>query len=150
MSGFSHREQRGDTIVEVLVCTAIVSLVLVGSYAIANRSMNNIQDTQEHTQALQLVQSQIEQLRSDANAQNLSDFTSAGCYDATGTPQTDTASHCYFNADGTADSNGAEPDFHVVISPGATSGIYKVSASWDSLLGGQANVSLFYGPEISG
>lgn len=56
--------QRGDTIVEVLIVIAVMSSVLGGAYAITNRNVNNNQQAQEHSQALKVAESQLEQLKS--------------------------------------------------------------------------------------
>lgn len=57
-----YRKQAGDTIVEVLIAIAVVSLVLGGAYAIASRSLANSRQAQEHGEALQLANAQIELL----------------------------------------------------------------------------------------
>jgi prepilin-type N-terminal cleavage/methylation domain-containing protein len=54
---------RGDTIVEVLVAIAIVSSVLAGAYASANRSSKVTRTAQERGEALKLAESQIEQVK---------------------------------------------------------------------------------------
>ena len=56
------REQKGDTIVEVLVCMAIISAVLGTAYTAVNRSVKNSQQAQEHSQALLIAESQLELL----------------------------------------------------------------------------------------
>jgi prepilin-type N-terminal cleavage/methylation domain-containing protein len=79
---FTSANQRGDTIVEVLIALAVISSVLAGAFFVTNHSAQNVRDTEEHTQALQLLQGQIEQVRADisAGAQN-ADFPSYFCYD---------------------------------------------------------------------
>lgn len=59
-----RRNQTGDTIVEVLIVIAIISSVLGGAYAMTNRNVNNNQQAQEHSQALKVAESQLEQLKS--------------------------------------------------------------------------------------
>jgi prepilin-type N-terminal cleavage/methylation domain-containing protein len=56
-------KQRGDTIVEVLIVLAVVGLALAVSYSIANRSLLGVRQAQEHSEALQIAQTQIERLR---------------------------------------------------------------------------------------
>lgn len=68
------RQQRGDTIVEVLICILIVSMILTGAYVTTNRSTTGVRDAQEHAEALKLVQSQLEQIRQDANTTDPSVF----------------------------------------------------------------------------
>lgn len=54
---------RGDTIVEVMIVLAVLGLAIGISYATANRSLLNARQAQENSEATQLVQSQIEGLR---------------------------------------------------------------------------------------
>jgi Tfp pilus assembly protein PilV len=54
---------RGDTIVEVLIAIALVSLILVGAFVTSNRSLAATRDSQEHSEASQVLQSQIERAR---------------------------------------------------------------------------------------
>jgi type II secretory pathway pseudopilin PulG len=55
--------QTGDTIVEVLVAMAVLSLVLGGAYVTARHSLIATRQAQERSEALALVQGQIETLR---------------------------------------------------------------------------------------
>jgi type II secretory pathway component PulJ len=57
---FNH--SAGDTIVEVLIAMAVASSVLGGAYVVVNRTMANTRQAQEHTEALQLANGQIERL----------------------------------------------------------------------------------------
>lgn len=56
-------KQHGDTIVEVMIATAIISLVLAVSYATSSRALADIRQSQEHSEAMQIAQGQLEQLR---------------------------------------------------------------------------------------
>jgi len=62
-----HYGQTGDTIVEVLIAIAIVALVLAGAYKIATHSLNDVRQSQEHSEALKYAQSQLELLQSAAS-----------------------------------------------------------------------------------
>lgn len=55
--------QAGDTIVEVLIVTAVLGLVLAGSYAIASRSLKGMQQAQERGEALKLAEGQLESVK---------------------------------------------------------------------------------------
>lgn len=61
----SHK-QRGDTIVEVLIATAVIGMVLGISYVAANRAARMGQQAQERTEATKLAEGQIELLRASA------------------------------------------------------------------------------------
>lgn len=55
--------QAGDTIVEVLIAIAVISAVLGSAYAITNNSVKSNQEAQEHSAALKVAESQLEQLK---------------------------------------------------------------------------------------
>lgn len=64
LKGLQHkRREAGDTIVEVMIVLAVLSLSLSISYATANRSLLYTRQAQENAQATELTQSQIENLR---------------------------------------------------------------------------------------
>jgi len=52
----------GDTIVEVLIAIAIVSVVLGGAYVSANNSLTGTRQAQERGESLKLAEEQIERL----------------------------------------------------------------------------------------
>jgi prepilin-type N-terminal cleavage/methylation domain-containing protein len=54
---------RGDTLVEVLLAIAIVSLVLSASFASARQSLLNTQRSQERAEAARYVEQQLERLK---------------------------------------------------------------------------------------
>lgn len=56
------RMQRGDTIVEVMIATAIAGLVLTGAFAAANKSSQQIRNTAEHSEAQKIAISGVEAL----------------------------------------------------------------------------------------
>lgn len=61
---------RGDTIVEVLISIAIVSVVLTGAFVSARRSLATSQRSQERGEATKLVEDQMERLKSVAYSTN--------------------------------------------------------------------------------
>ncbi|HEX8226554.1 MAG TPA: hypothetical protein VF572_01665 [Candidatus Saccharimonadales bacterium] len=56
--------QAGDTIVEVLIALAVVSSVLVGAFLVVQKSSLAVRDSQEHAEMLQILQGQVELVRS--------------------------------------------------------------------------------------
>jgi prepilin-type N-terminal cleavage/methylation domain-containing protein len=54
---------KGDTIIEVMVVLAILGLAIGISYATANNSLMDVHQADEHATATELAQSQIEELR---------------------------------------------------------------------------------------
>ena len=59
-----HRDEHGDTIVEVMIVLAILGLAIGISFATANRSLNATTQAQQASQATTVLQAQIEDLRS--------------------------------------------------------------------------------------
>lgn len=58
--------QRGDTIVEVMISLIVISSILTSAFIVSRTSSRGIQGSQEHSAASQLLQGQIEMLRSYA------------------------------------------------------------------------------------
>lgn len=59
---FKQLKQGGDTIVEVLIAAAVVSLVLTGAYSVANKSLQQIQASQERSEATKVGAQAMERL----------------------------------------------------------------------------------------
>lgn len=76
--------ESGDTIVEVLICIAVISTVLGGAFVTLNRTTNQNRRAQERSEAVRYVQSQLEFLK--ANPPTVA--TAMFCYTNTGTTQT--------------------------------------------------------------
>jgi type II secretory pathway pseudopilin PulG len=143
----------GDTIIEVLVCIAVVSTILGGAFVTTRQSQVGVRNSQEHAEALKLVESQLEQLRGDTN-------------DAI----TATTPFCMFNetpesaviapqsADCTQDSGGQakQPDsrYYLTITRCTTiacgnniasSYLFTVTATWPQITGqGNGQASMVY------
>lgn len=146
--------ERGDTIVEVLLCLAICGLVLGTSYASASRNIKGIRTTQERGEALKIAEGQLESLRGngyssptgsfcikDSPAGAITDkigFGSAVPANAAGDPFTGYPAEC---------KRGSIPYYVGVV---GTSNVvnntveYKTTVRWDSLSGGKNEVQLFY------
>lgn len=57
------RKEAGDTIIEVLIATAVVGTVVGSSLSVINHILNNAQQAKEHEEALELIEGQVEVLR---------------------------------------------------------------------------------------
>ncbi len=158
--------QRGDTIVEVLICVLIVSMVLAGAYVTTQRSSSGIRNSQEHAEALKLIQSQIEQLRSNAAAQPTATvpkiFTISAqpfCMVAgepVPTTEPPTATGCVQNAAGqpTEDQPAYEMSIFRTKVPGCNAGLstssltpcykFSIQADWEAITGNPAYEKIFY------
>lgn len=62
----NRRNQRGDTIVEVMIVLTVLGLAISIAFATANRSLLAARQAQENTQASVLLQAQLEKLRAMA------------------------------------------------------------------------------------
>lgn len=138
-----HTSQRGDTIVEVLIATGIITLVLASAYAITNRNSLAAQDTQEHMRAARLVESQIEALRTKQQTDiTLLNF----CIDTSDAslPLRDATDTTTYPCTIDRGSGGAEYALSITKSADRT---YKVTAKWKTLVGNNASdadVTMYY------
>ena len=121
--------ERGDTIVEVLIAIGIVSLVLTSAYALTTRNVQAMQEIQEQAYAQKVVEQQVEILRSASTKP-----TSNGCFSGPNTYVTTPNSACHIT------NGGATYDIVISLS-GAT---YGIQASWATLGGSNAHVTVYY------
>ena len=66
ISNYTQLNNAGDTIVEVLIAVAVVSLVLTASFAIVNESSRGIRSAQEREEATKLTSALVESLEGDS------------------------------------------------------------------------------------
>lgn len=117
------RKQQGDTIVEVLIAIAIVSLTLTGAYVSVNRSSNTTRTAQERGEALKWAETQIEQIK--ASDANLADAAYASfCFDANLTLQK-TTTPCV--------ASGSIPYGAIIKQNPVGTGNFSVVVTWDAL-----------------
>lgn len=129
-------KEAGDTIVEVLIAIVIISTVLVGAFEVTTRNTAATQDTQEHTVALKMAESQLETL------QNTGSFPSSG-------------STCFYNGAPNDPSNPSQCDvtpvpgvtYHVSLVESGNPAVYKADVQWVGINGQNNDVSLLYRPE---
>lgn len=130
--------QRGDTIIEVLIAIAIASAVLGGAYAFTNRASKGTLQSQEHVEATRLVESQIERLRKRIDDGGSID--TSFCFNSTGNYTL--ADPCSFTGLG---------DFVYSVSVTSVPGggslggfIYTARAEWPSVNSGTDRVEMVY------
>ncbi len=116
-------KERGDTIVEVLIAIAIVSLTLTGAYTSVNRSSNATRTAQERGEALKWAETQVEQIKASKDDLASAAYTNF-CFDMS--LQLKTTLPCVNNA------AGVPYEARIKQNP-AGSGNFSVSVSWDSL-----------------
>jgi type II secretory pathway pseudopilin PulG len=141
--------QAGDTIIEVLICIGVVSLILGGAFVTTRNSQIGVRDSQEHAEALKLVESQIEQLRADAAGDGkIIAFGTPFCMynqepvDAATAP---TSADCVQNNADQPTTN--QPAYHLTVDRANSNGgyLFTVQAWWFSVTGnGKAQESMVY------
>lgn len=129
--------QRGDTIIEVLIAVAIVSLVLTAAYALTNKNVAATQEVQEQAYAQKMVEQQVELLRSSAPpAQKGCYKTTDGTFAVAATPAP--------NPDPCAVTHGGATYHMLITPPSGSSSTYTVKADWDTVTGSRANITVYY------
>ena len=139
ITDFRNRQylQRGDTIVEVLISIAVVSMVLGGAYVTTNRSLQATRSAQERGNALKNAESQVERIKSLAST-NPSGLFAAGtaspnkfCISTTGVirilPHTD----CTVGTNG--QPTNSEPKFNLSIDRSGNK--FTVTETWTDVSG---------------
>lgn len=128
--------ERGDTLIEVLLAIAVVSVVLTGAYITTNHSLQDTRAAQERGDALKVVETQLEELRSLAGTTNSPVFTQTGqfCIYNTTTIYPATAAQCAVNASGIATSG--QPAYHIAISENTSTNTFTISDWWYNVTGG--------------
>lgn len=125
------RNQRGETIVEVLIAIAVIASILGTSYAIVNRNSSSYQQANERTQAVKLAEQQLELVRNltstERKAVKVSDTF---CIKVT-TIEYD-ESNCMY-----------ESNRYKVVAT-RTLDTFSVTTSWDGIRGNSENVSIGY------
>lgn len=111
----------GDTIVEVLISIAVLGLVLGFAYNLALVSGRDVEIAQEHSQAVQLAQGQIEYLRQ--YYQDGKSISQTGCFDSSSpTTFTTTLSNC---------TTSNLPGGKFSVSP-PSSNIFTITVQWNA------------------
>jgi type II secretory pathway pseudopilin PulG len=141
-------KEQGDTIVEVLIATTIIGAILAGAYVVASKNIVTERQAQERSIALQLLQNQYETMQS-GDVTGLPVLPSASppanfCIVGTSVVPTSPAPNCSFNSDGSVNTTGTEPDYHIsisVVNSNQTNssnffeGYYSATINWDELGG---------------
>ena len=145
-----HKEQeRGDTIVEVLIALAIISSVLAGAFFVTNRSAQNVLNTEEHARATQLLQGQIEQIRaSKVSGMSWTDLPNFYCYDTDGSI-VNSVSPSNFGCDVPIDGSGSGPAYTFLIEKETSwqlneSTLFRVSIAWEGVRGQDNSEQMLY------
>ena len=145
-----NRNQRGDTIIEVMIVLTILGLAFSISFATANTSLQNTRQAQENSEATKYAQSQIEALRAVACVNGVEGCTPPSQLGADDPfcllPSGDT----YSAIDDVGDDckQGVEGRYKVTLQrTDSTTKTFTASVVWDDIKGVEQNsVTLSYRP----
>jgi type II secretory pathway pseudopilin PulG len=146
---------RGDTIVEVLIAIAIVSLILAGAFVTVNRSMLNGRQAQERGEAIKYAETQLERLKEAGKDASSFVYTENWpfCFsDTSGVPITFTANIPERDSDDLASSTyagcqtGNIPGYYNMSIERQGSNTFVARVRWNSVTGnGVEEVRFVYG-----
>lgn len=147
-TGFMAR-QAGDTIVEVLIAIVIISTILTGAFAVSQHSVKAVRDSQEHAEVAQLLQGQIEMLRSAAEKSSPDVFSAPAVFCLT----TDSSNNIAIVpiTSGVSNYAGYPPQcklennlYNINIQYNSSANTFTATANWDSITGSPAQEQLVY------
>lgn len=130
---YGARGNHGDTIVEVLIAMAVVSLVLSGAYASSNRSAQATRTAQERGEATKFAESQVEQVKVAVDGGTV--LPASFCFGDTGAVKT-------LPADAADCKTTGGVEYRRSIDK--SSNDYTVKVQWDALTRGTNIVQLDY------
>lgn len=142
----------GDTIVEVLIAMAILSLILGAAYATTRRSQQANQASRERSDALRLVEGQIERLKTLLSSDTTIPPSEAFCIGDEANPalpalRVETlgvidplTAPIQF----AGDCGNVENLFSVAIQRTAAADTYVVVARWNRIGGGDEQITIYY------
>jgi type II secretory pathway pseudopilin PulG len=145
------KSERGDTIVEVLISLLVISAILVGAFVLSHNSSRNVRDAQEHAEALELLQGQVELLRTAASSGGTLSLLPEFCMDSQATQVTYDPTACMSSNLGVSYA-----DFYVLkIETGTTDDggtamtdddttTFTLTVDWNKIGGGTNHESLIY------
>jgi type II secretory pathway pseudopilin PulG len=141
---FARLTERGDTVVEVLICIAVIGLLLGGAFVLTNRSLQGTRAAQERLNGIKIVEGQLEQIKSLASTDAAGLFSAPTNFCINSSQQIKDASDatCTVGPDGNP-SPAKEPKFTITAS--RTSNTFTVKTVWNRVTGvGQDNVEMKY------
>jgi type II secretory pathway pseudopilin PulG len=137
-------QERGDTIVEVLISIAVISTVMAGAFVTTNHSLQATRQAQERVNGLKLVESQIELIKAVASTNSNALFGAGApvsyCITSASAVVASTNTACAVDTTGAASSK--EPVFHLSIT--RTNNTFTIRNTWSNVRGAQDNVEMKY------
>jgi type II secretory pathway pseudopilin PulG len=146
------RDDRGDTIVEVLIVISLISLMLVAGFKTTNESSVAVRDSQEHAEALYILRGQVERLRPLATGTSAAIYApnKVFCIDSNGAVQTFT-SYTSVPPIASDDWTNYPPAckyvnnlYNLSVTYDTSSRVFTFLARWDRISHDRDQVELFY------
>jgi prepilin-type N-terminal cleavage/methylation domain-containing protein len=138
--GRMHRlTQKGDTIVEVLIAIAVISLVMAGAFVMTNSSLQGSRTAQERTNAVKLTESQVELIKSLSATDDQALFGAGvpAAYCITNAVTVVAASNAACTVDSTGSATTVQPAYHLSVSRSGNT--FTVKNTWTSIRGNTTN-----------
>lgn len=141
-----YLNQKGDTIVEVLLAIAIVSAVLGGAFVSVNNSYVGTRQSQERGEALKLLEGQLERLKEASRSSATDVYTGPNPFCIIPNPAPLPASPLLVVADSNAGCQQGSR-YRLSIRRGSDGSTFTARATWPasgSTTGAQDEVTLTY------
>lgn len=140
-------DERGDTILEVLIAIAVVSSILASVFVLANRTSLNSRQAQEHQEALKYASSQIELLNEYLkHTEGTHPTGNSFCMQQTALQPLDYVG----NAPSACQVNNGAYQYSLKISYDSANNVYTATVTWPSATSGTDSISLTYRANTSG
>lgn len=136
--------QKGDTIVEVMICLAVFAGMLSAAFVLTNRNQSTSQAAQERSVAVKISEGQLEKLRAYADRSEIPAFDYF-CMNESGAPV-----ELEGPDEGCSSSESEGRYTYVIYSPsraveiGGNGGAFAVKTDWEGLITVAEEVKIFY------
>lgn len=141
MKKLTNIGSKGDTIIEILLSIAVLSLVLSVSYGLANRSSQSIRQAQERGEAQKLAEEQLELLRGYITPDQLWESNQCFKADNPSTPVNESDEPTSDNNNCQNRGSGSRYNLRIGIPADNT---YTVYVNWPNVKGGTDELTLSY------
>lgn len=147
--------QKGDTILEVLISVAVLSLILVTSFSLANRSSQATRQAAERGEASKIAQSEIEELKEYLSQSGVTEPTADTffCINPSQTPAlisglavtlANIDAPATYNAINNNCREGTDDRYAVMAVKSSANNTYTVHTRWDSVAGRTDKINLVH------
>lgn len=136
--------QRGDTIVEVMICLAVFGGMLSAAFVLTNRNQTTSQAAQERSTAVKIAEGQLEKLKSFVDDSEIPEFDYF-CMDGNSEPielGEDMESCASTESEGRYSSIIYSPAKAVEV--GGNGNVFAVKTTWEGAITANEEVKIFY------